>query len=84
MEVYVQFLTYVNDATNVGVPDDLDFDDIRQSGNNTLPPETYATYLTDPDVLRRIGAKTEYVECSRPAHDQFTSTGDRKFSYSFS
>ncbi|KUJ20781.1 carboxypeptidase-like protein S1 [Mollisia scopiformis] len=54
----------------------LDWYDIRQHGNNTVPPSTYINYLSDPAIMKAIGAQINYTECPNPAHDLFSSTGD--------
>jgi carboxypeptidase C (cathepsin A) len=58
---------------------DFDVYDIREPSNDPYPPETYATYLTNSAVVKAIGAKSTYTECSNSAGKKFTSTGDGKY-----
>lgn len=53
--------------------------DIRQPKTDAFPPETYATYLTDAAVIKAIGAKSAYAECSDAAGAKFNTAGDGKF-----
>lgn len=59
---------------------DADFDvyDIRESSDNPNPPDTYMSYLNDPDVKKAIGAQSKYEECSDRAGFPFQKTGDSK------
>jgi carboxypeptidase C (cathepsin A) len=41
------------------------------------PPENYVDYLNRKDVLKAIGAKSSYEECSNSASGDFYMTGDR-------
>ena len=52
--------------------------DIRP--NALQPPAQYAEYLSRPDVMKAIGAKSEYQECSDSVSSDFYNTGDRMFS----
>ncbi|TVY52988.1 Carboxypeptidase S1 [Lachnellula cervina] len=60
-----------------------DFDpyDIRQPGSAPFPPETYVNYLNDPAVLKAIGAKTNYSECSDAVDVPFAQFGDGSRSF---
>ncbi|EMD84874.1 hypothetical protein COCHEDRAFT_1149798, partial [Bipolaris maydis C5] len=55
---------------------DFDVYDVREPSNDPYPPETYATYLTNSAVVKAIGAKSTYTECSDPVDYNFSSTGD--------
>lgn len=57
---------------------DFDVYDVREPSNDPYPPETYATYLTNSAVVKAIGAKSTYTECSDPVDYNFSSTGDGK------
>ena len=50
--------------------------DIRQPASSPFPPETYATYLQEASVVKAIGAKSTYTECSDSAGAPFDTTGD--------
>ncbi|RIB27589.1 carboxypeptidase S1, CPD-S1 [Gigaspora rosea] len=50
-------------------------DDIRTSYDSSLK-EDYINYLSKPEVMSAIGAKTKYVECSDTAYLAFTDTAD--------
>lgn len=58
--------------------------DVRQSSDDDepIPPETYLLYLNRDSVLKAIGARTKFEECSSQSEDNFGTTGDRKFSAS--
>ncbi|TVY19574.1 Carboxypeptidase S1 [Lachnellula arida] len=60
---------------------DIDPYDIRQPGSAPFPPETYVNYLNDPAVLKAIGAKTNYSECSDAADAPFEQFGDGSRSF---
>ncbi|TVY88036.1 Carboxypeptidase S1 [Lachnellula willkommii] len=60
---------------------DIDPYDIRQPGSAPFPPETYVNYLSDPAVLKAIGAKTNYSECSDAADAPFEQFGDGSRSF---
>jgi carboxypeptidase D len=68
----------VDNAFSVYYPN-IDYYDIRQSNLSLYPPETYAKYLSDPAVMKAIGAKSTYVECSNPVDAPFAATGDGTF-----
>ena len=55
---------------------DVDPYDIRQPGSSPFPPETYVTYLSNPDILKKIGAKQNYTECSDAVDDRFYAYAD--------
>ncbi|GAM88844.1 hypothetical protein ANO11243_068780 [Dothideomycetidae sp. 11243] len=55
---------------------DFDVYDIREPSNDPYPPETYQTYLTSSAVVKAIGAKSTYTECSDSAGTGFSNTGD--------
>ena len=55
---------------------DFDVYDVRLGSNAVDPPETYADYLTQSDVVQAIGAKSTYTECPDGAYSKFSSTGD--------
>ncbi|TVY67495.1 Carboxypeptidase S1 [Lachnellula suecica] len=55
---------------------DIDFYDIRQPSSAPFPPETYVNYLSDPAIMKAIGAKTNYSECTDSVDDLFGTTGD--------
>ncbi|MBW0505326.1 hypothetical protein O181_045041 [Austropuccinia psidii MF-1] len=44
--------------------------------NDTFPSETFLGYLARPDIMRAIGAESNYVECSEAVGNDFTTTGD--------
>ena len=64
-------------TSNGGVASyDFDVYDIRQPSNDPFPPKTYSTYLTDPSVVKAIGAKSKYQECPTGILQMFNNTGD--------
>lgn len=77
MDANVACILNVDNPMSNAVDPNLDWYDIRQSGNNTTPPSTYINYLSDPAIMKAIGARINYTECPNPVHDQFSSTGDR-------
>ena len=54
--------------------------DIRQPASAPFPPETYVTYLQQPSVMKAIGAKVVYSECSDPVDAPFAAYGDGRLS----
>lgn len=58
---------------------DWDVYDIRQPANDPYPPSTYVTYLSDPKVVKAIGAQTSYQQCPMGPYNKFARTGDGKF-----
>lgn len=58
---------------------DFDVYDIRQPADDPYPPKTYSTYLSDPKVVKAIGARTNYKECPNGPYNKFSRTGDSKF-----
>jgi carboxypeptidase D len=57
---------------------DFDVYDIREPSNDPYPPSTYSTYLSDPNVVKAIGAQSSYQECPNGPYNKFASTGDSK------
>ncbi|KAF2438625.1 alpha/beta-hydrolase [Karstenula rhodostoma CBS 690.94] len=55
---------------------DFDVYDIRASSNDPEPPEMYVNYLTSAVVVKAIGAKSTYQECSDSAGNKFSPSGD--------
>ncbi|KAL9103037.1 MAG: hypothetical protein Q9163_001896, partial [Psora crenata] len=70
-------------STSNGGASSYDFDvyDIRQPSNDPYPPETYATYLTQPSVVQAIGAQSPYTECANEPYQDISSTGDNSRSF---
>ncbi|RDL34760.1 uncharacterized protein BP5553_07888 [Venustampulla echinocandica] len=62
-------------------PQDVDWYDIRQPASSPFPPSTYLNYLQDPKVIKAIGAKSKYSECSDDVAAQFSLAGDSSRSY---
>ncbi|TVY39421.1 Carboxypeptidase [Lachnellula occidentalis] len=60
---------------------DIDPYDIRQPASAPFPPETYVNYLNSPAVLKAIGAKVTYSECSDAADLPFAQFGDGSRSF---
>lgn len=58
---------------------DWDVYDIREPSNDPYPPSTYSTYLSNPSVVKAIGARTSYQECPNGPYNKFASTGDSRF-----
>ncbi|PCH41066.1 alpha/beta-hydrolase [Wolfiporia cocos MD-104 SS10] len=67
---------YCIDYVLVPAVGDRDVDDLRQNSSALFPPEYYVTYLQDPEVMKAIGAESNYVECSDPVDSEFERTGD--------
>ena len=59
----------------------FDVYDIRAPSNDPNPPETYVQYLQSSAVVSAIGAQSTYVECSNPAGNKFSTTGDNPRSF---
>ncbi|KAF2087953.1 putative carboxypeptidase S1 [Saccharata proteae CBS 121410] len=55
---------------------DFDVYDVREPSNDPYPPETYATYLANSDVVSAIGAQSTYSECPSKPYYKFETTGD--------
>ena len=55
---------------------DFDIYDIRALSNNTDPPNNYIKYLQSPAVIKAIGARSTFSECSPSIHNKFAVTGD--------
>ncbi|KAL5366569.1 Alpha/Beta hydrolase protein [Aspergillus floccosus] len=60
---------------------DFDVYDIREPSNDPYPPKTYSTYLSNPTVVKAIGARTNYQECPNGPYNKFASTGDNPRSF---
>ena len=58
---------------------DYDVYDIRAPSDDPEPPENYVKYLASPDVVKAIGAKSVYSECSDPAGSMFGPSGDSEY-----
>ncbi|KAK1673177.1 serine carboxypeptidase [Colletotrichum godetiae] len=54
--------------------------DVRAK-DDKFPPGTYQAYIKKPEVMKAIGAKSEYQECPQAPYDKFTSTGDGQRSF---
>jgi hypothetical protein len=52
--------------------------DIRQSGGGLYPPSTYENYLSDPAIMKAIGARGKFVRCSNAVKENFALTWDGK------
>ncbi|KAL0569910.1 hypothetical protein V5O48_012056 [Marasmius crinis-equi] len=65
---------------NVLVPavGDRDINDLRQNASspNPFPPEFYLDFLDNPEIKQRIGAESNYSECSNRVGNNFGRTGD--------
>lgn len=70
---------YQNIEGPISSSGDFDVYDIREPSNDPYPPKTYSTYLSDPTVVKAIGARTNYQECPNGPYNKFASTGDSKF-----
>jgi carboxypeptidase C (cathepsin A) len=60
---------------------DFDVYDIRAPSNDPNPPQTYTKYLSDPTVVKAIGAKSAYQECPNAPYQKFATTGDNARSF---
>ena len=60
---------------------DFDVYDIRAPSNDPSPPQTYTKYLSDPTVVKAIGAKSAYQECPNAPYQKFATTGDNARSF---
>jgi Serine carboxypeptidase len=60
---------------------DTNFDPyyIPSADPDQYPPKTYVTYLQSKNIMNAIGAQSQYTECSNPAYQEFSKTGDCKF-----
>jgi len=71
----------VDDPAGNAIDPSIDSYDIRQRGNDPTqftPLGTYQAWLSDPAIIKAIGAKGNYTECSATNIPfQFDSTGDR-------
>ncbi|KAH6666764.1 putative carboxypeptidase S1 [Halenospora varia] len=70
----------VDDKYSVFYPN-LDEYDIRQPASSPFPPQTYMTYLSDPSIMKAIGAKINYTMCSHAAGDAFHADADGNRSF---
>jgi carboxypeptidase C (cathepsin A) len=50
--------------------------DLRQNSSALFPPEYYINFLSDPSILKKIGATSTYSECANPPYDLFENSGD--------
>ncbi|RDL36031.1 Carboxypeptidase [Venustampulla echinocandica] len=55
--------------------------DVRAPYSDPYPPTTYINYLSAPEVMTAIGAKSTYSECSNTAATKFYKTGDSARSF---
>ena len=53
--------------------------DLRQDYSALFSPKYYQNYLSIPEVVSKIGAKTTYKEISGAAYNLFDATGDVTF-----
>jgi carboxypeptidase D len=60
---------------------DFDLYDIRKPSKNNEPPNNFLAYLQDEKVLKAIGAKRAFEECSSEISRRFVDTGDSKCSH---
>lgn len=58
---------------------DFDGYDLRQPADDPLPGHAYVRYLERTDVVRWIGARTEYTDCAGDVFERFEGTGDSMF-----
>ncbi|KAF1989946.1 putative carboxypeptidase S1 [Aulographum hederae CBS 113979] len=61
----------------ISYANDFNVYDIRAPRDDPNPPPTYTGYLQRPDVIKKIGAQSEYVDCSNPANFAFMGQGDQ-------
>ncbi|KAJ0268568.1 hypothetical protein COL940_013270 [Colletotrichum noveboracense] len=54
--------------------------DVRAK-DDKFPPNTYMKYLNKPEVMKAIGAKSQYQECPQAPYDKFTASGDGQRSF---
>ncbi|KAF8558650.1 alpha/beta-hydrolase [Imleria badia] len=50
--------------------------DLRQNSSALFPPEYYLNYLSNPEVMGKIGAESTYQECPDAPYELFVKTGD--------
>ncbi|KAG8629467.1 hypothetical protein KVT40_003332 [Elsinoe batatas] len=55
---------------------DFDVYDVREPSDDPYPPATYSSYLTNPSVVKAIGAQSTYQECPDGPYQKFSNTGD--------
>jgi len=64
---------------NITSTTDFDVFDLRAPSNDPNPPSTYSTYLLQPAVMKAIGARVNYTECSDAVYQPFNTTADGMF-----
>lgn len=52
--------------------------DVRAPYGDPNPPNTYVNYLQDPNVMKAIGAQSNYQACPQDTFVLFSSTGDSR------
>ncbi|KAF8558651.1 alpha/beta-hydrolase [Imleria badia] len=64
---------------NVAFPavGDRDPYDLRQNSSASFPPEYYLNYLSNSEIMNKIGAETTYQECTDSPYELIVNTGDR-------
>ncbi|KAG0697137.1 Alpha/Beta hydrolase protein [Suillus ampliporus] len=55
---------------------DYDAYDLRQNSPASFPPEYYSYYLSEKNVMKKIGAQVQYEECPIAPSELVTETGD--------
>ncbi|KAE8419903.1 Alpha/Beta hydrolase protein [Aspergillus pseudocaelatus] len=55
---------------------DFNVYDVREPSNDPNPPGTYSKYITRPDIMKAIGARSDYQECANAPGRKFGATGD--------
>lgn len=58
---------------------DFDVYDVREPSNDPNPPETYSKYIARPDIMKAIGARSDYQECADAPGQKFGATGDGQY-----
>ncbi|KAK7398634.1 hypothetical protein QQX98_011994 [Neonectria punicea] len=63
---------------NLRIASKADFNvyDVRVGADVDSPPENFLDYLTRPDIMERIGAKTRFAECDETVYSNFGDSGD--------
>lgn len=49
---------------------------LLRNSSDPFPSDSYMKFLKKPEVLKKIGAETDYQECNDAPYNQFSSTGD--------